>query len=123
MYFSAQGAAQAIEDAAVLGELFARIQDKAQIKDVVRMYEMIRKPRTARVITGSEKRRNKYQLCDGTTQQDRDQKLLETEPSDRFPECIEDPVFQSWLLEYDVGSEVEMVWQKYQVQNSSRVVD
>lgn len=113
-YGSAQGAAQAIEDGAVLGELFGRIQHKGQIKDIIRMYEEIRKPRTSRVIAGSNSRRDVYQMRDGVAQQNRDHQLRQEHSADRYPRCIEDPGFQSWLLEYDTESAVERAWQQYQ---------
>ena len=114
LYGSAQGAAQAIEDGAVLGELFARMQNKSQIKDIIHMYEAIRKPRTSRVIAGSNARRDIYQMRDGEAQQKRDHELRQEHSSDRYPRCIEDPGFQSWLLDYDTEAAVERAWQQYQ---------
>ena len=111
---SAQGAAQAIEDGAVLGELFARMHEKSQIQDIIHMYEEIRKPRTSRVIAGSNTRRDIYQMRDGVAQQKRDHELRQEHSSDKYPRCIEDPNFQSWLLEYDTESAVERAWQQYQ---------
>ena len=111
---SAQGAAQAIEDAAVLGALLARLEDKSQIKDVLRLYESIRKPRTTKVIAGSDARRKVYQLRDGDAQQERDQQLRQKSPFEGYPKCIADPDFQSWLLDYDAEVEVEKAWQQYQ---------
>ena len=112
---SAQGAAQAIEDGAVLGELFGRMQHKGQIKDIIRMYEEIRKPRTSRVIANSNARGDVYyQMRDGVAQQMRDHQLRQEHSADRYPRCIEDPGFQSWLLEYDTESAVERARQYYQ---------
>ena len=42
----AQGAAQAIEDGAVLGVILSKLTDKSQIPAVLRVYQRIRKPRT-----------------------------------------------------------------------------
>ena len=113
-WVSAQGAAQAIEDGATLGYLFAKMQEKSQIKDIICLYEMIRKPRTSRVIEGSNARRNVYQLQDGKAQRERDHDLVEEHSSDRYPKCMEDPEFQSWLLEYDPEMAVDSAWQQYQ---------
>ena len=111
---SAQGAAQALEDGAALGELFARIQDKKQLEDVLRMYESIRKPRTTCVVRRSDLRRNIYQLPDGHAQEQRDRQLMQETPFDGYPTCIDDPQFQSWLLSYDIKLEVEKAWEEYE---------
>ncbi len=100
------------------------MQNKSQIKDILYLYEAIRKPRTSRVIVGSDARRDIYQLRDGKAQQERDHALMQEPSSDRYPKCIEDPDFQSWLLEYDTESVVESAWRQYQadrpVANKSR---
>ena len=77
------------------------------------MYEAIRKPRTTSVIARSESRRNIYQLPDGDAKERRNRQLMQEESLDRYPECIDDAEFQSWLLDYDVEKEVEKVWQQY----------
>ena len=56
----------------------------------------------------------KYQMRDGEAQQQRDQELTENKSLERYPKCMENPEFQSWLLAYDTGSEVETAWQQYQ---------
>ena len=78
------------------------------------MYEAIRKPRSSRVIAGSDARRDVYQMRDGIAQQKRDHELMQEESSDRYPKCIEDPEFQTWLLEYDTEAAVKSAWAHYQ---------
>ena len=86
----------------------------SQIKDIIHTYEAIRKPRTSRVIAGSNARRDIYQMRDGVAQQKRDHQLRQEISADRYPRCIENPDFQSWLLEYDTESAVESAWEQYQ---------
>ena len=81
-----------------MGELFAKLQEKRQIKDIILMYEATRKPRSAGVIAGSNARRDVYQMRDGVAQQKRDHELMQAQSSDWYPDCIENPDFQSWHL-------------------------
>ena len=90
------------------------MQENSQIKDIIYLYETIRKPRTSRVAAGSDARRDVYQLRNGKAQQERDHELMQERLSDRYPKCMEDPEFQSWLLEYDPETAVESAWQYFQ---------
>ena len=48
--FSGNGAAQAIEDGAVLNTLFARLKDRSQIPYLFQAYEQVRRPRAQKVV-------------------------------------------------------------------------
>jgi salicylate hydroxylase len=113
--FSAQGAAQAVEDGAVLGSLLSRATDESQLPDVLNMYEALRKSRTTRIVKGSTAMRDVFHLHDGPRQQERNRQLLEyqDEPFEGFPNRWRDPAFQSWLFRYDVEEEVKKVWNVY----------
>lgn len=52
-------------------------------------------------------------MRDGVAQQKRDHELRQERSSDRYPRCITDSGFQSWVLEYDTESAVERAWQQY----------
>ena len=104
IYCSAQGAAQAIEDAAVLGHLFQRVEHVSQIPQAIRLYEAIRRPRTSSVTAASNARREICQLPDGEAQQARDEGLRRESPCEGYPHCFEYPAFHSWLLNYDLRS-------------------
>ena len=106
----AQGAAQAVEDGAVLGELFARIERKAQIPVALSCYEELRKKRTTRVVQESAALRDTFHLENGERQRERDRQLREDEPFEGFPHRWADPCFQKWLFGYDAFGEVEKVW-------------
>ena len=109
----AQGAAQAVEDGAVIGSLFSRITSKSQLPDVLAIFESLRKPRTTRVVKGSTALRDIFHMHDGPRQQERDRQLLEEEPFEGYPNRWADPVFQPWLFGYDAEAEVERAWKRY----------
>ena len=110
--YSAQGAAQAVEDGAVLGTLFSRLTSRSQVSTVLSLFEQLRKSRTTRVVEGSTDLRNIFHMHDGEEQRERDRQLLEERPFEGFPNRWADPVFQKWLFGYDVEKEVEMAWEK-----------
>lgn len=101
-----------MEDGAVLGALFERIERPSQIDDVLSMYECLRKERTTRVVKGSTALRDIFHMQDGDRQRDRDRQLTEEEPFEGYPNPWADPVFQKWLFGYDADREVEMLWMK-----------
>ncbi|KAI9824118.1 MAG: hypothetical protein M1819_001073 [Sarea resinae] len=113
--YLAQGAAMAIEDAAVLGALLARLSDPAQLPDVLTLYESLRKPRTTRIVKGSTALRDVFHMPDGARQRERDRQLVEAhdKPFEGFPNRWRDPVFQPWLFGYDVDAEVDGAWKTY----------
>lgn len=92
--YLAQGAAMAIEDGAVLGALMEKIQRKDQLKDVLVMYERLRKARTTRVVKGSTALQDIFHMHDGDRQRERDRQLTELEPFEDYPNRWADPVFQ-----------------------------
>ncbi|KAL0066144.1 hypothetical protein AAF712_006768 [Marasmius tenuissimus] len=70
--YRAQGAAMAIEDAAVLGNLFSRITDKSQIPELLQAYQRIRFDRATSQQTGALDNRTLYHMLDGPEQEARD---------------------------------------------------
>ncbi|CAF9926534.1 MAG: hypothetical protein ALECFALPRED_003465 [Alectoria fallacina] len=111
--YLAQGAAQAVEDGAVLGALFERIEQKSQISDILTIYERLRKERTTRVVKGSTALRDIFHMTDGERQQERDRQLTQQEPFEGYPNRWADPVFQEYLFGYDAFAEVDMAWTRY----------
>ncbi|KAI5784768.1 hypothetical protein EDC01DRAFT_663363 [Geopyxis carbonaria] len=111
--YLASGAAMAIEDGAVLGELLARVKSAEELPEVLRVYEDMRKPRTERVVTGSTAQREVFHMHDGAEQTERDRVLREDaqeKVKGVFPNRWRDAEFQSWLWGYDVEVEVEKAW-------------
>lgn len=111
--YLAQGAAQAVEDGAVLGALFERIEQKSQISDVLTIYERLRKERTTRVVKGSTALRDIFHMKDGERQRERDRQLTQQEPFEGYPNRWADPTFQEYLFGYDAFAEVDMAWKRY----------
>ena len=109
----AQGAAQAVEDGAVLGALFERLTCRSQLPDLLTIYETLRKPRTTLIVKGSTALRDVLHMHDGEQQRERDRQLLEEEPFEGYPNPWADPVFQEVLFGYDSEKEVEAAWRIY----------
>ncbi|KAI0702382.1 FAD/NAD-P-binding domain-containing protein [Cerioporus squamosus] len=70
--YRAQGAAMAIEDAAVLGNLLSRLTSPAQLKPLLQAYEDLRLPRTAETQRQSRLNQKIFHLPDGPEQEQRD---------------------------------------------------
>ncbi|KAI9801267.1 MAG: hypothetical protein M1833_002837 [Piccolia ochrophora] len=111
--YLAQGAAQAVEDGAVLGALFAKMKRPSQLPDVLHIYEFLRKARTTRVVKGSTALRDIFHMHDGPKQIERDRQLTDCEPFEHYPNRWADPVFQKWLFGYDAFKEVDDAWDLY----------
>ena len=75
--YRAQGAAMAIEDAAVLGNLLSRLSSKAQIPMLLKVYQDLRLPRTAEVQLSSTLNQTIFHLPDGEEQRRRDSYMRE----------------------------------------------
>ncbi|KAK0645189.1 FAD-dependent monooxygenase OpS4 [Lasiodiplodia hormozganensis] len=109
--FAAQGASQCIEDAGALAECLSR---DADLMDLLRVFEMIRKPRVESVAARSAARQLMFHLPDGPKQQERDEKMRlqvrSYEPDmnvwngehiDEPPE-IDSPLHDPYLMGHDV---------------------
>jgi salicylate hydroxylase len=92
--FFAQGAAQAIEDAAVLARTLADGIDAPAA--ALRRYEETRMPRTTRVQTASHGRAHINHLPDGPEQQARDTAYAQQDPL----------VANAWIYAYDPDAEL-----------------
>ncbi|KAF8209413.1 hypothetical protein K438DRAFT_1810965 [Mycena galopus ATCC 62051] len=76
--FGGQGAALAIEDAAVLGGLLSNISDTSEVPEAMRMYETLRLQRCADSQTAARMNALTLQAPDGPIQQARDHALGQT---------------------------------------------
>jgi salicylate hydroxylase len=95
--FFAQGAAQAIEDAAVLARCLAEgLGDPAA---ALKRYEDLRMPRTARLQAVSHGRSNLNHLPDGPEQRERDKAFAQDDPL----------VANGWIYSYDPDLELGRV--------------
>ncbi|SGZ53569.1 CIC11C00000001199 [Sungouiella intermedia] len=111
--YLASGASQALEDAAVLAGLLARVEDKSQIHDVLKITENLRKWRSTQVVQGSTNCRNIYHLPDGPEQVARDEALKADPPTVGCPNRWADPKFRDFLFDYDAFAEAERGWNEY----------
>jgi salicylate hydroxylase len=73
--YRAQGAAMAVEDAAVLGNLLSRISHISQLGPLLKAYQDLRLPRTADVQESSRLNQTIFHLPDGPEQRDRDESM------------------------------------------------
>ncbi|KAL8662173.1 MAG: hypothetical protein Q9202_004929 [Teloschistes flavicans] len=111
--YLAQGAAQAIEDGAVLGQLFELVEEPAQLPDVLGVYECLRKPRTTTIVKRGTAIQDVFHLADGPLQQARDGQMLYEKPCEGHPNPFADPALQSYLYDYDAFEEADKVWVQY----------
>jgi salicylate hydroxylase len=98
MPYMAQGAVQAIEDAAVLGLCMSRADRKDVSKALVR-YEQIRMPRTTQCQVGSRRSQAMFHLPDGEEQRLRDASYASG--------AVGSIASQAWLYGHDVEAEFE----------------
>ncbi|KAL8904742.1 MAG: hypothetical protein Q9207_003073 [Kuettlingeria erythrocarpa] len=98
----AQGAAQAFEDAAVLGALFSKVQNKGQIRNAIYKYEQLRKPRATKIVQESSANGMILHMLDGEEQRERDRRLRYEEPSEGFPNQWADPPLQSTIARVEI---------------------
>jgi len=70
--YRAQGAAMAVEDAAVIGNIFSRLSDRSQIASSLQAYQTIRYGRATEAQRESRQNQVIYHLPDGPEQQARD---------------------------------------------------
>ena len=93
--FFAQGAAQAIEDAAVLARRLAAATDRDGLTAALRHYETLRLPRTTRLQEVSHARAHINHLPDGPEQRSRDAAFATTDPL----------TANAWIYRYDPDAE------------------
>jgi len=121
--FRAQGAAMAIEDAAVLGNLLSRISHLSQLKPLLKAYQDLRLRRTAVAQESSRFNRGTFSLPDGPEQRERDEKMRRAmalelsdnsgasgRESDGDQERWGDKEKNDVLFGYDADDEVEKWW-------------
>lgn len=99
--FWAQGAAQAIEDGAVLAACLAKIGGP-DISQALRLYESLRLPRASRVQAASKENKTRFHLPDGPQQRQRDAQLGDAS-TDWFLKAI------AWVYGHDAEAAVDAI--------------
>ncbi|POS70124.1 hypothetical protein DHEL01_v211479 [Diaporthe helianthi] len=102
--YLAQGAAMGLESISVLACLLGSAQSQHEVKDLLGIFEHVRKVRTAHVIRAGLKNGAMWQLANGPLKDERDRVLLSETPTPGFPNLLADPFFQSWLWDFDASS-------------------
>lgn len=101
----------ALEDAAVLGELFGRStnpRSPLEKRRLLAIYEKCRKPRTEMVVRRGNLQQYLYHLHDGPEQQERDRKMRAKEPGEAL--AWRDSELAPQLLGYEVSKDVDRFW-------------
>lgn len=114
----------ALEDAAVLGELFGRSEnprDPAEKRRLLAIYEQCRKPRTEMVVERGNHQQWLYHLHDGPEQQERDRAMRAMEPGEAL--AWRDSGLSPQLLGYKVEEDVDRFWNAGNGESPSRKVD
>ncbi|KAG9050167.1 hypothetical protein FS837_007281 [Tulasnella sp. UAMH 9824] len=111
--YRAQGAAMAVEDGAVLGNLFSRLSHPSQITPLLYAYETLRLPRTAKVQASSRLNQYIFHLEDGPEQVKRDQEMRQAmhgEEGVNNPNQWADKRKTVELMGYDADKAVDEWW-------------
>ncbi|KIL63930.1 hypothetical protein M378DRAFT_179064 [Amanita muscaria Koide BX008] len=126
--YRGQGAAMAIEDAAVLGNLLSRITEKSQIPAILKAYESLRYDRATAAQLTSHSLRYVFHHPDGTEQQARDAAMRqameltlkeargEEIPREAYgnnPNAWIDKAKKDMILNYDADQAVEDWWKEH----------
>jgi len=128
--YKAQGAAMTIEDGAVLGNLLSRISHISQLGPLLKAYQDLRLPRTARVQASTRLLQHVFHLPDGPEQRKRDENLKKamalelsgkssTGNQNQSPDKAESDV----IFGYDADVEVDKWWAAHgeELEASTRV--
>ncbi|KAG8980865.1 hypothetical protein FRB94_002698 [Tulasnella sp. JGI-2019a] len=112
--YRAQGAAMAIEDGAVLGNLFSRITHRSQIAPLLYAFETLRLPRTSLVQASSRLNQKIFHLPDGPEQEARDaamRQAMRGELATGNPNQWADKEKSRALFGYDADWAVDEWWE------------
>lgn len=112
--YLAQGAAQAIEDAATIAEAVGRCKNVEDLPKAMAAYQIIRKPRCERIQKGSVENGDVWHMPDGPEQEARDAQMgkemreaLEGAEKaakgekEKNPNMWSDEEFQPWMFGHD----------------------
>ncbi|PWY91983.1 salicylate hydroxylase [Aspergillus sclerotioniger CBS 115572] len=108
--YVAQGAAQAVEDAAALGVLLSTITSRAEIPTALEAYQKSRKPRAETVQQSGSENRITLHLPDGPEQRARDEQFRASLKSGSNPDRWTDLETQKFLWGWDAEKAALDVW-------------
>lgn len=113
--YMSQGAAQAVEDAAILGKCLEFAPSRSSLPTALKVYERLRKQRASQVQEASRINGIIWHFKDGPQQQARDRgSAAECEGSHFITSTNQwsDPTTQLWLYGYDAEQEASENWVK-----------
>ncbi|KAH7048322.1 hypothetical protein B0J12DRAFT_111221 [Macrophomina phaseolina] len=111
--FMAQGAAQAVEDAASLATLVSSISSYSQLPAALRVFEQLRISRAGQVQQASFVNGRIFHFPDGPEQQARDAAMRAEAEGKHYlhsPNGLCDPTTQIWLYGHDAEAEAMEAW-------------
>lgn len=108
--YVAQGAAQAVEDAAALGVLLSTISSRDEIPLALKAYEQSRKPRADTVQQSGSENRITLHLPDGPEQRARDEQFRSSLKSGSNPDRWTDLETQKFLWGWDAEKAALDAW-------------
>ncbi|KAI0249405.1 FAD/NAD-P-binding domain-containing protein [Lactifluus subvellereus] len=116
--YRAQGAAIAVEDAAVLGALFSYVSSFAQVPALLQAYQDLRLPRATATQESSRLNQKIFHLYDGPEQRARDEAMRAAMAAEIERKPIPDGNPNQWAdrtktriqFDYDAYAEVERWW-------------
>ncbi|KAB8262749.1 hypothetical protein BDV32DRAFT_120008 [Aspergillus pseudonomiae] len=115
--YVAQGAAQAVEDAAALGVLLSTISSKHEIPVALRAYEKSRKQRAETVQQSGSANRITLHLPDGPEQQARDEQFRRSMTGGSNPDRWADRETQTFLWGWDAEKAALEAWNEIRDEN------
>ncbi|BCS16065.1 salicylate hydroxylase [Aspergillus luchuensis IFO 4308] len=110
--YVAQGAAQAVEDAAALGVLLSTISSRDEIPLALKAYEQSRKPRADTVQQSGSENRITLHLPDGPEQRARDEQFRSSLKSGSNPDRWTDLETQKFLWGWDAEKAALDAWKE-----------
>jgi salicylate hydroxylase len=104
-----QGAGQAVEDAAVLAEVLARLPDPSAetISKCLRVYELLRRERATKIVDWAAESGRVLHLGEGKAKEERDRRFAEAAAGGRVPDKWASPDVQAYVYGHDCMREAE----------------
>jgi salicylate hydroxylase len=104
-----QGAGQAIEDAAVLAEVLARMPEgsPAAVNRCLRVYEVLRKERATTIVDWAAESGRVLHLGEGKAKEERDRRFAEARAGGKVPDKWASPDVQAYVYGHDCMREAE----------------
>lgn len=99
--YVAQGAAQAVEDAATIAVVLSGVSSRDEVPQALLIYETARKSRTDSIQCTAEQTRHALHLPDGEVQKDRDEKFKYVCQGGENPDRWGDLQVQNFLWGWD----------------------